>query len=297
MYDIQKYFSAHSIAEALDLLREYPGAIIVAGGTDIMVHLRQRKLRDAVLIGIREIPELNGIHLHEDRSIVIGAGTCFDTIYQDTLINRYIPILAEAANQVGSPQIRHVATIGGNLCNGAVSADSAPSLLAMDVKLEFRSKESTRILPISEFYIGPGKTALQSDHELLTAIIIPQENYENWNGCYLKFGQRNAMEISTLSCAATVKLEKDKTHIAALNLAFGVAAAKPVRCPRLESSVVGMAADDMLWQKIHTEVLSELNPRDSWRASRELREQLIRTLSVRAVKKAIERAGGKNNGL
>ncbi len=295
MYDIQKSFSAHSIAEALDLLSEYPEAVIVAGGTDVMIRLRQRKICNAVLISIREIPELNGIHLREDGSIVIGAGTCFDTIYQDTLINRHIPILAEAANQVGSPQIRHVATIGGNLCNGAVSADSAPSLLALDVNLEFHSKESTWDLPISEFYIGPGKTALHADRELLTSIIIPKQNYENWSSCYLKFGQRNAMEISTLGCAAAVKLEKGKNQLAALHLAFGVAAAKPVRCPRLESSVVGMAADDLLWKKIHTEVLSELNPRDSWRASKELREQLIRTLSVRAVKKAIERAGGKNN--
>lgn len=297
MYDIKKSFTAHNIAEALDLLKQYPEAFIVAGGTDVMINLRHRKLREAVLISIREIPELCGISKREDGAIVIGAGTCFDDIYRDPLTRQYLPMLSEASNQVGSPQIRHVATIGGNLCNGAVSADSAPSLLALDAELELHSAEGVRHQLVTEFHSGPGKTALHIGQEILSAIIIPQKNYEGWGGCYLKSGQRNAMEISTLGCAATVKLTPDKAHIDTLRLAFGVAAAKPVRCPRLEAMVSGMALDAELWRKVRTEVLAELNPRDSWRASKELREQLIRTQSVRAINAAAEAVGGECNGL
>lgn len=129
MYDIKETFRANSVPEALELLRAHPGAIPVCGGTDVMIHLKERKLRQAALVGIMDIASLQGIYLEQTGDLFIGSGTCFDSIYQNPLARACVPMLADACNQVGSPQIRSVATIGGNLCNGAVSADSVPSLL------------------------------------------------------------------------------------------------------------------------------------------------------------------------
>jgi len=296
MYDIQKTESAKTVGEALEFLKENPDSVLVAGGTDVMIRLRHRKLKNAVVINIREIPELSGIRKADDGTIRIGPGTCFDDIYRNEIIRAYIPILASACNQVGSPQIRHIATIGGNLCNGAVSADSVPSLLALDAMLEITSENGIRKVPVCDFHSGPGKTVLDSGKEILTSIQISKESYENWSGYYYKFGQRNAMEISTLGCAATVRLDASKKHLEQMRLAFGVAAPTPVRCRKLESTAAGMEINEALFDFIRDHVLKELKPRDSWRASLELREQLIKTMSVRAVKKAILLSGG-NTGV
>ena len=139
MYDIKTTFRAESVQDALRLLSENQGAVIVCGGTDVMIRLRELKLRQATLISILDIPELCGVRLEENGDLLIGAGTCFSLLHSDPLIRRCVPILAEASRQVGSPQIRNIATIGGNICNGAVSADSAPLLLVLDARLELAS--------------------------------------------------------------------------------------------------------------------------------------------------------------
>ena len=174
MYDIKETFRANSVPEALELLRAHPGAIPVCGGTDVMIHLKERKLRQAALVGIMDIASLQGIYLEQTGDLFIGSGTCFDSIYQNPLARACVPMLADACNQVGSPQIRSIATIGGNLCNGAVSADSVPSLLVLNAELELTSLEGKRVVKAVDFHTGPGKTVLETDRELLTGIRIPK---------------------------------------------------------------------------------------------------------------------------
>lgn len=291
MYDILETFRANSVQEALTLLQAHPGAVVVCGGTDVMIHMKERKLRQATLISIMEVPELQGIRLDGNGDLLIGPGTCFDAIYTDPLARRCVPMLADACNQVGSPQIRHVATIGGNLCNGAVSADSVPSLLALDAELTLTSLQGERVVRAVDFHTGPGQTVLQKDRELLTCIRIRRAAYENHSGKYIKFGQRNAMEISTLGCAVNCAMAPDGT-IADFAIAFGVAAPRPIRCPASERMMIGSRPTHALLKKLRRQALSETTPRDSWRASLELRQQLICELAERAARSAIEQAGG-----
>ena len=173
MYDIKETFRANSVPEALELLRAHPGAIPVCGGTDVMIHLKERKLRQAALVGIMDITSLQGIYLEQTGDLFIGSGTCFDSIYQNPLARACVPMLVDTCNQVGSPQIRSVATIGGNLCNGAVSADSVPSLLVLNAELKLTSLEGKRVVKAVDFHTGPGKTVLETGRELLTGIRIP----------------------------------------------------------------------------------------------------------------------------
>ncbi|NCB31600.1 MAG: xanthine dehydrogenase FAD-binding subunit XdhB [Clostridia bacterium] len=292
MYDVCETFSAKTVLEALTLQREHHGAVIVAGGTDVMIRMKERKLTEATLISIMEVEELKFICLDGNGNLLIGPGVCFDHIYNSDLVRRCTPMLAYACNEVGSPQIRHVATIGGNLCNGAVSADSVPSLLALGAELTLTSPFGERTVPAIAFHTGPGKTVLDRDREILTCIRIPKANFEGHGGKYLKFGQRNAMEISTLGCAVNCKLDADGT-ISDFAIAFGVAAPKPVRCPKAEAGMIGKIPTEALLSELKQAVLTETSPRDSWRASKELRVQLIKELAARAAAAAIIEAGGK----
>lgn len=295
MYDIKTVLKATSVQDALKLLANNGDAVVINGGTDVLIRMKERKLKDAVLISIQGLEELYGVTISDNGSILIGSGTNFTDITESSIIREYIPTLGYACSQVGSPQIRNIATIGGNICNGAVSADSVPTLLALDAILEISSLEGTRQVPIRQFHTGPGKTVLDRQRELLTRIIIPRECYENHDTSYIKFGQRNAMEISTLGCAVNLSLSDDKKVINDYRIAFGVASSTPIRCPMLEEKVKGMEIGDELFKTIRREVLNEVNPRDSWRASKELRVQLVKELSRRATKQAIINAGGEVN--
>lgn len=295
MYDIKTVLKATSVQDALKLLADNEDATIIDGGTDVLIRMKERKLKDATLISIQDIKELYGVTILDNGNIFIGPGTNFTDIVENSIIQNYIPVLGYACSQVGSPQIRNIATIGGNICNGAVSADSVPSLLALDAVLDITSLDGTRQIPIRQFHTGPGKTILNKQKELLTGIIIPKDSYENHGANYIKFGQRNAMEISTLGCAVNLSLSNDKKIIKDYRIAFGVAASTPIRCSLLEEKVKGMEIGEELFKTIRREVLNEVNPRDSWRASKELRVQLIKELSKRATKQAVINAGGVVN--
>lgn len=292
MYDIRESYIAHSVDEALEMLSVHSDALLVAGGTDVLIKVRERKLKQAVLVSILGIPELKTITLDTDGTIRIGSGCNFTQITDDPIILEKIPMLAAACRQVGSPQIRNVATIGGNICNGAVSADSVSPLMALDAELVLASKNGEHIVPIRTFHTGPGKT-IRDRAEVLTEIRIPRQSYDGHGGCYIKFGQRKAMEIATLGCAVNVSLEDDARHLRSAAIAYSVAAPTPARCPKTEALLTGMEIGPELWKTARANVLTELQPRDSWRASLELREQLIKELVVRALKEAVRRAGGE----
>lgn len=292
MYDIRESYIAHTTEEALELLSAHEGMIPVAGGTDILIKVRERKLKQASLVSILGIDELKTISVDADGTICIGSVCNFTQITQNPEILEKIPMLAAACRQVGSPQIRNVATIGGNICNGAVSADSVPPLYALDAELVLRSGSGMRVVPIRAFHTGPGKTVLKRD-ELLVQIRIPRSSYEFHGGCYIKFGQRKAMEIATLGCAVNVSLTADKRCLQTIAIAYGVAAPTPVRCPKTEELLTGMEIGPELFRIGRENILTELQPRNSWRASRELRVQLIRELLIRALGAAIRSAGGE----
>ena len=294
MYDIERSFEAHSIREALDLLKEYPEAVLISGGTDVLIRMKERKLCNAVLIHVADIPELHGISMQPDGTIVIGAATRFTPLTDDPIAREHLGALVHACSQIGSPQIRNVATIGGNVCNGAVSADSAPSLLAYDAQLVLVSEEGERTVPLREFYAGPGKTHINKGHEILKEFRILPESYRSRGAASMKFGQRNAMEIATLGCAINVQLSEDRSKLEDIRIAFGVAAPTPIRCYQTEALMKGRTIDADLIKVMHTSLLSELQPRDSWRASKRMRKQLIVTMSERTLEEAMEKGGYKH---
>ncbi|WP_367941689.1 xanthine dehydrogenase subunit XdhB [Enterocloster citroniae] len=292
MYDIEKYYQAKDIDDAVRALSADPDAVVISGGSDVLIKIREGKLAGCSLVSIHGIRELEGISMEEDGTIVIGPATTFSHITNNKIIQEYIPILGDAVDMAGGPQLRNIGTVGGNVCNGVTSADSASSLCCLDAILVLTGPAGVREVPISEWYTGPGRTVRAHD-ELLTSIKIKKENYEGYGGHYIKYGKRGAMEIATLGCAVTVKLSEDKKHIEDLRLGYGVAAPTPIRCRETEQSVIGMETGDALAEKVGKGALSEVSPRSSWRASKEFRLQLVEELGKRAVKQAVINAGGE----
>ena len=292
MYDIGKFYQAADVQDAVRALVEDPEAVVISGGSDVLIKIREGKLAGCSLVSIHGIKELEGIRMEEDGTIVIGPATTFSHITNNDIIQKHIPMLGDAVDMAGGPQLRNIGTIGGNVCNGVTSADSASSLCCLDAVLVLKGPDSVREVPISQWYTGPGRTVRNHD-EVLTAIRIKKENYQGYGGHYIKYGKRNAMEIATLGCAVSVKLTEDKRHIQDLRLGYGVAAPTPIRCHKTEEAVKGMETGEALAQAVGKGALEEVNPRSSWRASREFRLQLVEELGRRAVKQAVINAGGE----
>lgn len=292
MYDIGKFYQAADVEDAVRALVKDPEAVVISGGSDVLIKIREGKLAGCSLVSIHGIKELEGIGMEEDGTIVIGPATTFSHIANNDMIQKHIPMLGDAVDMAGGPQLRNIGTIGGNVCNGVTSADSASSLCCLDAVLVLKGPDSVREVPISQWYTGPGRTVRNHD-EVLTAIRIKKENYQGYGGHYIKYGKRNAMEIATLGCAVSVKLTEDKRHIQGLRLGYGVAAPTPIRCHKTEEAVKGMETGEALAQAVGKGALEEVNPRSSWRASREFRLQLVEELGRRAVKQAVINAGGE----
>ena len=291
MFDTGSIFEAHSVQEAIRLLDSHPGAKLICGGTDVLIQVRAGRLAGVDLVSINGLPELTGVSMEDDGTIVIGPATSFSHITKNPIIQQHLPFLGQAVDLVGGPQIRNMGTIGGNICNGATSADSASTLFALNAKLRIANSRGERVVPIQEFYLGPGKVALEQG-DVLTQILIKKEDYKGFGGYYIKYAMRKAMDIATLGCVVLCKV-KDKNILEDVRLAFGVAAPTPIRVPAAEAVAKGQPFSEELVEQFGKAALTEVNPRTSWRASREFRLQLVEELSKRALRQAFSNAGGE----
>lgn len=291
MYDIENYYNAKSVEEAAALLKEHPDTRIISGGSDILIKIREGKMAGTSLVCIRDIKEIQGVSKKDNGDIYIGAGTTFSHITNDPIIQECIPVLGEAVDQVGGPQIRNIGTIGGNICNGAVSADSAPTVFSLNALLRIEDGNGGRTVPVKEFYLGPGRVDLKRG-EILTHVIIPAEEYQGYRGHYIKYSMRKAMDIATLSCSVVSRVNMEKNILEDVRITFGVAAPVPFRCEKTEAALKGMSVSEELYQTIEESVRQEISPRDSWRASREFRLQIGGEIAKRALIRTVELAGG-----
>lgn len=292
MYDMKALYEATSVPHAISLLKEHPEAKIIAGGSDVLVQMREGKLAGKELVSIYKLDELRGISMDEDGTLRILPLTSFSHITKNPLIQQHINVLGEAVDMVGGPQIRNIGTIGGNTCNGVTSADSASTLHAYDAIMVISGPDGVREKPIREFYISAGKVDL-SHEEILTAILIRKESYEGYQGHYIKYAMRNAMDIATTGCSVNVKLSADKKTMEDVRIAYGVAGPVPMRALNAEAAAKGKPVSAETVEAFGKAALTDVNPRTSWRASKEFRLNLVEQLAKRALKEAIRKCGGE----
>ena len=292
MYDLAALYEANSVEEAVALRLQHPEAQIIAGGTDVLVQMREGKRAGKALISIFGIDALRGVQLEADGTIRIGSLTSFSHITKDPIIQRYINVLGQAVDLVGGPQIRNAGTIGGNTCNGVTSADSASTLFAWDAVVELTGQNGIRRLPIRDFYLKAGVVDLKPD-EIQTAILIPKAAYEGYFGHYIKYAMREAMDIATTGCSVNVKLSEDKTAIVDARIAYGVAGPVPMRAETAEAAAKGQPVSKETVSAFAKAVLQDVHPRDSWRASKAFREHIAVELAKRCLCESIRLAGGE----
>lgn len=176
MYDIESLYEATSVDDACRALAEDPKAIVVAGGTDVLVKCREGKLAGAHLVSIHNLTdELSGVCLAQDGTVEIGPTTWFHSVTTSPVAQRTVQTLCDACDTPGGPQLRVSGTIGGNVCNAATSADTASTLLAYGAHLDVRSARGARTIPIDQWYTGPGSSVRERD-EVLVNIRIPRAN-------------------------------------------------------------------------------------------------------------------------
>ena len=291
MYDMKAYYESASVEDAIRLRIEHPEAHIIAGGSDVLVQMREGKRAGVELISIFMLDELRGVKLDEDGTLRIGSLTSFSHITKDPLIQKYINVLGEAVDQVGGPQIRNIGTIGGNTCNGVTSADSASTLHAWEAIVELTGKDGKRLVPIKDFYLKAKVVDIHPD-EIQTAILIPKESYENTYGAYIKYAMRNALDIATNGCSVNVRLSADKKTFERVRVAYGVAGPIPMRAPSAEAFINGKEVTMENIEAFSQKVLEDINPRDSWRASKALRQHVAVESAKRCIIESVKRAGG-----
>jgi len=290
MFAIERYRKAHSVEDAVKLLAADPEAKLIAGGTDVLIRLHGGSKEYRSLVDINGLTELKDISEENGNTVRIGAMATFSEIMNSDVVNQRVPVIAEAVGTVGGPQLRNMATMGGNICNGAVSADSAGALLVLEADLEIQGVDGERMVPVMGFHEGPGRVSLKQG-DVLVAFRITPENYKDFGAAYYKYAMRDAMDIATIGCTAAARLDGDK--IDELRLAFTVAAPKPIRCEHAEKAAVGKSLSEKTLKVVSDTVQKDVKPRDSWRAAKNFRLHIIRTLTQRVVRQAIERAGGK----
>ena len=292
MYDIKSIYRATSVDDAIRALQADPSAIVIAGGTDVLIKIREGKLAGCSLVSIHNLTgELSGVTLTHSGDVEIGPLTTFRGVTFSDVIRQTVPVLGEAADTAGGPQLRAMGTIGGNVCNGITSADTASTLVALDAVLRVRGPRGVREVPISQWYLGAGRVALAPD-ELLVKLVIPHDNYAGYTGHYIKYAQRSAMDIATLGVSCLVKLTDDKQAVDDVALAFGVAGPVPMRAHSAEAAVRGLPIGEAIGA-IGQAALEDVNPRTSWRASKEFRLQLVQELSARALREAARKGGAE----
>jgi carbon-monoxide dehydrogenase medium subunit len=274
-----EYTAPSTLEDALRIKREHgSGARVVAGGTDLILRMRDRVLQAEVLIDLR--------HLGQDSisaaqpAAHIGAGVTIEQVLQHKDIRQSFPALAESCGQFAGPPIRNRGTVAGNIVNASPAADLAPPLMAYDAAAVLQSLSGRRVVRLDDFFTAPGKTIMSGD-EILTAIQLPMPPPDT-AASFIKLGQRRSMAISVVSVCARLSLAGDGT-VGEARIVLGAVAPTPVRAERAEALLSGRNPDDELLERVAVQACREASPIDDPRASARYRHRMVRVLVRRAL--------------
>ncbi|MFC1891341.1 FAD binding domain-containing protein [Thermodesulfobacteriota bacterium] len=281
-----EYRKANSLQDALKLVSVSKDSVFMAGGTDLLVQIKEKLIRPKEVIDLKCIPGISGIEVTEEE-ISIGALTTIRDLEKSQDICNRIPILSRAASRLGSVQVRNKATIGGNLCNAAPSAETAPALLALEAKAEIYGSNGIRIVDMNEFFMGPGVTALE-DGEVLTKLKVPLFQ-EPFGSVYYSLSTRKAMDIAFVGVAVIVILGEDSS-INRARIALGSVSPTPIRAQAAENILEGVAMDSNKAMEAAELAAQACNPITDLRASAEYRREMVKSLCYRGLIKAYEDA-------
>ncbi len=286
-----EYHTPASIAEALGLLKTYgTKARIIAGGTDLLLAMKKRAVTPEHLINVKNIKALKGISYNNKKGLKIGSLVTVTELEESALIKEKAPALHDAALVMASPQIRTLATIGGNLCSAVPSADTAPPLIAMGAEAVLTGPKGERVLPVEKLFKGPAESKV-ARNEILTSILIPKQPPKS-AAAYLKLMRRAALDLALVGVAAYVCLDKDNKTCKEVRIALGAVAPTPIRAPLAEQMLTGKEVTESLVDEAGKVAVTLCSPITDLRASLGYRCDMIEVLTKRAVMEAFGRING-----
>ena len=259
----------------------------IAGGTDLLVNMKKGKLSPTHVVSLGRLKGLRALS-HSGDLLEIGACKTVASLADSPEILSPFAALAMAAASLGSPLIRNLATIGGNLVTARPAADLPPALTAFGARVLLKSASGERQVRLDEFFLGPGLTVMKPD-EILTKVVI--EKAPSCSGSsYIKLGRRRALEISIVSVAAFVSLDEPGGALRSAGIVLGAVAPKPLRAESAERTLVGEKPSTELFRKAGEAAARESMPIDDFRGSAEYRRAMVSVLTERALRQAVERA-------
>ncbi len=291
------YLTPGSLDEAIFLMKSYKDeARFIAGGTDILIKIKEKRVLPKYLISLKNIPGLDQIRYDEEKGIlIIGALVTHRELEKSSIIRGRYQALYDAVSNIGSVQIRNVATIGGNLVNAVSSADGAVPLLIYDAIARIYGEKGEREIPLSQFFLSPGKTVLETG-EILTEIIIP-EIPPYTGSSYIKWGRREAMELAMLGVGVLLSLDIQRGVCIKARIGLGVAAPTPIRSEEAESFLEGKEITPSVLEKAGNIAADGSKVRDSFRGSAWYRREMIKVLVKRMGLVSLKRAKSDSKGV
>jgi carbon-monoxide dehydrogenase medium subunit len=275
-------FQPATLQEASRLLKENgPGGRFLAGGTDLVIAMKEKGLLPKYIVDLKRVPGLGGIRENSDGSISLGALTTLYEIETSKLIKKKYPFLAQSAAEVGSIQIRNRATIGGNMANASPSADTSPALMALGAIATIVSAGGERKILVEEFFKGPGQTVMNVD-EIVTEITIPKTG-PSLVGEYIKFSPREMMDLAYVGVAVAYNLAADDKKCTGVRIVLGAVAPTPIRAKRAEAALETQVLSAALAEKVGQIAAEEAKPISDVRSSADYRRAMVGTMTKRSL--------------
>jgi carbon-monoxide dehydrogenase medium subunit len=279
-----EYLEPESIEEALTILIQYQGkSKIIAGGTDLMLQMRNKTIRPEYLVDITRIPGLDYITFDGQRGLRLGALTTIRALETSLELQRKYPVISQAASQLGSVAIRNVATVGGNLCNALPSAETSQALVALSAHVRVVGPRGERTVDLENFFTGVGKTLLQPD-EVLLEILVP-EPASHTAGIYIKHSPRGPIDLAIVNITVLMTMEADQKVCRDAKIVLGAVSPTPLRARNAESVLKGKRVDGALIDRAAQVASDESHPRHgSIRGSFEYKKEMVKVLTGRAIR-------------
>jgi carbon-monoxide dehydrogenase medium subunit len=282
------YHEPRSVDEATRLLDEIgKEASVLAGGTDLLVNMKMGKTAPKHVLSLSRIEDLKGVK-REQGSLTLGACVTAGELKDQEAIKAEFNGLCQSAGSLGSPLIRNLATIGGNIVTARPAADLPPSLMAYGASLVLKKDKGERTIPLEGFFKGPGQTTIEPE-EILCGVVLKEPPPYSGGG-YVKLGVRKALEISLVNVAAFIALDGPNGPIKEARIVLGAVAPVPMRAPAAEAALMGERPDDALFERAGNAASNDAKPIDDFRGSAEYRREMVKVLTQRALKLAYEEA-------
>lgn len=279
-----EYLEPESIEETLTMLsRYYKKSKIIAGGTDLMLQIRNKAIKPEYVVDITRIPGLDYIAFDDQQGLRLGALTTIRALETSVELQRKVPIISQAASQLGSVAIRNVATVGGNLCNALPSAEISQALVALSAQVRIIGPGGERTVPLEGFFTGVGRSVLQPDELLLEIFVPPLDPHTS--GIYIKHSPRGPIDLAIVNITVLITMEPDQKICRDAKIVLGAVSSTPLRARKAENVLKGNRVNGALIDRAAQVASDEAHPRlGSIRGSFEYKKEMVRVLTGRAIR-------------